>query len=143
MKNCTAIAFLLTACLPMWGCGSSHDLPLVPVSGRVTFDGGPCPGDGSITFSQISDSGNSAHPSRPGRARFQADGQFEVTSFAPGDGLLPGRYRVRITCIRGVPPLGQPIEDYSFVPSNYQPNELVVEEGQSAIYIEYDVPPKD
>ena len=35
-------------------------------------------------------------PIRPAWARFSTAGEFRPTSFSPGDGLVPGRYRVSI-----------------------------------------------
>ena len=92
MRVITIAAGLLTAA----GCGGSQEFPLVPVSGTVTFAGGPCPKPGSIVFGpKAVDEGL---PQRAGSASFQEDGHFEVTSFKAGDGLVPGTYVVKVTC---------------------------------------------
>lgn len=123
------------------GCGG-NDLPLVPVSGTVTFDGGPCPAVGNVNFTPIEVA--PGLPKRPGSGRFREDGKFVVTSFKEGDGLLPGRYRVAITCFSGLPDRSSPdpFGAVSYVPDDYRPVELVVEEGDDPITVNYDVPPK-
>jgi hypothetical protein len=123
------------------GCGGS-ELPLVPVSGRITFNGGPCPKGGSILFVPGAGAGKEGLPNRPGRATFDVDGKFVATSYQEGDGLLPGRYQVNVECVNGVPGPTTPWDSISYVPANYHPDELVVEEGQDAIVLKYDVPPK-
>jgi hypothetical protein len=122
------------------GCGGS-DLPLVPVKGQVTFAGGPCPAPGRISFSPAAGSGA---VSRPAWAKFDTDGKYAATSFREGDGLLPGHYRISISCYIGIPDPRNPnsADDINLVPSDYRPDDLVVEEGQKAIEVNYDVPPK-
>jgi len=123
------------------GCGGDR-LPLVPVSGRVTFDGGPCPRNGTILFVQVPGTGVAGMPNRPARAAFGTDGRFAATSFTDADGLLPGRYQVTVSCLDGEPGPDRPREQISFVPLDYRPEELVVAAGQGAIEVNFDVPPK-
>src|SRR4051794_12495656 len=85
-------ALLLTA---LAGCGSS-DLAIVPVNGTVTFAGGPPPAEGSITFTPTEV--QEGLPHRPGRASFDKQGVFQVTSFKEHDGLIPGTYYANVTC---------------------------------------------
>ncbi|MBN1851180.1 MAG: hypothetical protein JW829_00590, partial [Pirellulales bacterium] len=120
----TAGLFGVVLVVILIGCGPSGPT-CIPVHGTVTFDGGPCPAGGTITFSPIETP--EGIPRRPGSGKFGVDGKFEVTSYAPGDGLLPGRYRVRIECLSGVPPqrLGG-FEEVSYIAPGYVPNELVV-----------------
>lgn len=141
MKVGFLFAWLAAAAVLSVGCSGSG-LPLVPVSGKVTFNGGPCPKAGTIAFIPASDAGVPGLPHRAGRATYDVDGKFTVTSFKEGDGLLPGRYRVDVECVNGIPSATTPWEQISFVPTDYKPPELVVEEGQSAIEVNYDVPPK-
>lgn len=123
------------------GCGGS-DLPLVKVSGKVTFDGGPPPKSGTIQFMQVRGTGIEGLPSRPATATFQTDGAYEVTSFQPGDGLLPGRYLVSVNCIDGAPDENRSYEDISLVATGWKPDKLEVEEGQSSITWNIEVPGK-
>jgi hypothetical protein len=125
------------------GCGSRSDLPLVPVSGTVTFAGGPCPSPGSIAFMPGSGSSGNGLPNRPGSARFDTDGKFVVTSFHEGDGLLPGTYGVNISCHDSKYVPGTPnAASLDHMPPGFRPDDLVVKQGQAAIEVNYDVPAK-
>jgi hypothetical protein len=141
MKNWLLLMVCITTIGISAGCGSGNNMPLVPVSGVVTFNGGPPPKEGRVIFSQLSGTGIAGLPNRPGRASFGTDGKFVAMTFEKGDGLLPGKYNVRVECVDGVPGPTTPWESISFVPSSYQPPELVVEEGKGTIEVSYDVPP--
>jgi len=125
----------------MFGCGG-NDLSMVPVTGKITFNNGPCPAVGNIGFAPIDVAPGLPH--RPGSGQFHEDGAFQVTSFKKGDGLVPGRYRVTVMCYSGLPnPTSRdPWGDVSYVPKDYQAPELVVEKGGEAIEVNYDVPLK-
>src|SRR5687767_6223989 len=140
MRIGTASATLLTICGMFVGCTGS-DMPLVPVNGQVTFAGGPCPAPGRITYSPAAGTGTAT---RPAWAKFDTDGKYAATSFTEGDGLLPGKYRVTITCYTGLPDPRNPesVDDINLVPKDFRPDDLAVEEGQKPIDVNYDVPPK-
>lgn len=123
------------------GCSGGDELPLVPVSGVVTFAGGPCPKPGNISFSPVRV--EEGVPRRPGRARFAEDGSYAATSFQEGDGLLPGTYTVLISCYEREPTSDDPrsYERFNLVPPDYRP-ELVVERSSGPIEVNFDVPPK-
>jgi hypothetical protein len=135
------VVALLGAACGLAGCGGS-DLPLVPVSGTVTFGGNSPPIKGSMVFNQVPGSGIEGLPRRPGRGRFSTDGRFAATTFRDGDGLLPGRYRIVIICVDGEPGPGRPFDQISFVPAGWEPEELVVEPDSGRITANFDVPPK-
>ena len=108
----------------------------------MTFAGGPCPAPGNVTFTPIEvDAGL---PRRPGSGLFKTDGQLVVSSFNEGDGLVPGRYKVTITCYSGLPdPRSKdPWGDVSYVPKTYQPPELLVKADGGPVEVSYNVPPK-
>jgi hypothetical protein len=136
--NGVSLVALLAA---MIGCGSAQEFPLVPVSGIVTFAGGPCPKPGTIDFSPMTV--EEGLPQRPGRARFSEDGYFEATSFEEGDGLVPGAYSVRITCWEQPPSENDPtsFERFNLVPSTFH-YEIVVEPDADAMEVNIDVPKK-
>jgi hypothetical protein len=122
------------------GCGPARP-QTVPVSGKVTFDGGRVPGPGRLYFTVAEPA--EGFPSRPGIAAFSENGQFNVTTFVDGDGLMPGRYRIGIECWK-VPPTmeGPPAESY--LPVKYQSPlttgwEITVEPKSPPVYIELDV----
>jgi hypothetical protein len=141
MKYWISWTIVLAATGALVGCGSGSSMPLVPVEGVVTFGNGPPPKRGTVNFSLFAGTGVPGLPNRPASAEFDEDGLFSATTFEPGDGLLPGKYRVSIECMDGIPEFGVPFDEISFVPSNYQPPELVVEEGKGTIKVTYDVPP--
>ena len=140
MQRRTANLALLAISSVLAGCGGSN-MPLVPVTGQVTFAGAACPAPGQITYSPAA---GSSTPTRPASAKFDTDGKYAATSFKEGDGLLPGTYRVTITCYNGLPDPRNPdsLSDINFVPKEFRPDDLVVQEGQEPIEVNYDVPPK-
>lgn len=84
------------ASLVLLCCGCSRpELPLQPVTGRVTLGGGEWPSGGTLTFAPVE--GEGALPRVAGWASFPADGHF-IAECALGDGLPPGKYVVRVVC---------------------------------------------
>lgn len=130
IRGCVAVCGFLI--LALAGCGSKGP-KCIPVSGKVTLDGGKVPGPGYIYFTTEGGEGLS----RPGTAEFDAEGNFKAMTFDPGDGLLPGKYLLRVDCWKTAPNMdGKPVE--SFIPSKYQDAsksglELVVEANSKAI----------
>ena len=134
-----AMALVLFSCVltVASGCWKSG-VETVPVRGRVTFNGGPCPAPGAVYFTPIKTSGDL--PARPASGRFETDGEFTISSFHPGDGLVPGTYRARIECWQKRPDkiVGGGI---SHVPASYKPPDLVIESGtRSTVEVTYDIP---
>jgi hypothetical protein len=123
------------------GCDSSST-QTVPVSGQVRFGGGPCPADGTISFSPVA--AEDGVPRRPGIARFKTDGRFTVTSFNEGDGLVPGTYTPIISCWLGEPSNRDPqsFDKLNAVPSNFKPETIVVKPSSDPISVEINVPKK-
>lgn len=72
-----------------FGCNGSA---MVPVSGKVTFEGAPVP-QGTITF--FPQAGG-----RPATGQIQSDGSYVLSSLEPGDGVPPGDYAVAIEARR-------------------------------------------
>jgi hypothetical protein len=79
-------------------------------------------------------------PTRPGAAQFGPDGKFVVGSFKPGDGLMPGRYSVSVSCFDAGSL--QQRDEAEFVPKDFKPEDLVIEKGQDAVELNFDVPQK-
>jgi len=124
------------------GCGGGEvEKGLVPVSGRVSLDGGPWPKPGTITFVPTSKPGDSKNVVRSATASFDTDGNFTVVGgYGGAKGLHPGSYWVAVDCPEGEPEMplpgkkAQPAKNYA--PSKYQSPEssgltLQVAEGQS------------
>jgi hypothetical protein len=126
----------MTLALP--GCG--RDRPkTVPVRGRVTLAGGDLPAGGTLWFTP--EEAAAGFALRPGTADFAADGAYLVKTFVPGDGLLPGRYRVRVDCWK-VPPNMEGKPAQSHLPAKYQNPQtsgLVLEVRPDSAPITYDI----
>ena len=140
MKQFSLISLGISAIFAI-GCSGDGDMPLVPVTGTVTFAGGPCPREGTITFSPSSVT--TGLPRRPGQASFEEDGVYTASSFAEGDGLLPGTYTASFSCWDGSPSSDDPssFERLNLAPADYF-QEVVVEAGSDGVVANFDVPPK-
>ena len=133
-------ALLAAATFPLIaGCGESGP-PMVRVEGRVTFSGVPPPKPGKITFAPIESA--EGLPKHHGTADFDTNGDFVVTTFNKGDGLIPGKYRVDIKCWKKNPTPATMISD-NYVPPTYRPPELVIDQATTEpVRADYDVPSK-
>jgi hypothetical protein len=134
-------AALSAGVLALVGCGSSRDITLIPVSGTITFAGGPPPKPGTINFAPVST--EEGAPKRPGSANFAEDGSFEVTSFEDGDGLAPGTYSVKVTCWQQPPTEEDPtsFQRFNLVPDDFT-HEVVVAPDADDVEVIIDVPKK-
>jgi len=138
LKFAARMLMLVITVAVVVGCGD--DRGLVKVSGTVTFDGGPMPGDGYLRFVPVKVAEGFSR--RPGIAKFTTDGQFRVRSFDPGDGLFPGEYVVFPFCWEVEPAMAGPPAK-SYLPEQYTdestpPFTLTVEAGKGLI--KFDVP---
>lgn len=111
---------LLTSCtlsVVLIGCGGAALPETVRLTGQVTFDDGPCPASGTVYFTPVGAS--KGLPMRPATAEFGTDGMFSVKSFEGKEGLIPGKYLIRIDCWETPPNFdGKPVK--SHVSSKYQ-----------------------
>lgn len=138
--ECTYRWLFLLPLLFAAGCGNDP-LGMVPVSGTVTFDGQGCPAAGNLGFIPLEAA--AGLPRRGGHAEFGTDGKYQVTSFRDSDGLVPGRYAIRVRCYSQ--PVGdgmsdQEIEANSLVAKDHQVPELVVKQGSRPIEFDIDLP---
>ena len=117
----------------MIGCGNPHGT--VKVSGNVVVDGQPPPGPGTLSFTVVEPA--SGFPSRPAMAKFGNDGKYVVTSFDPGDGLVPGKYKVSVECYETPPNMeGKPVKSYidaEYMNGETSGLELDIEPGSSPV----------
>lgn len=132
-------ALLVLACVS--GCGNRGN-GMVYVSGKVTFDGAPPPAVGVITFQPLEAAEGFSR--RPARASFGIDGAFEATSIHEGDGLVPGKYSVLVSCNSGQPDPKSPTpwEDITYISPKYEPETLSIEPGSDAVTLNLDLPLK-
>jgi hypothetical protein len=82
---------ILVLALLVAGCGGPSRPATAPVTGRVTYAGKPVP-LGQIMFYP--------EKGRPAMGAIGADGTYRLTTFANGDGAMPGRFRVTIQAMR-------------------------------------------
>lgn len=75
--------------LALIGCGSSNPQTHA-VHGRVTFEGKPLAGGGSIRFVPVSGPGKEAG------GNIAADGTFRMQTYKENDGAIAGQHRVEI-----------------------------------------------
>ena len=68
------------------GCEGGRDGGLVPVTGVVTFKGEPI-GNINVMFEPLFDG-------RIAEGTSDAEGKFELKTLYPGDGVMPGEYKV-------------------------------------------------
>ena len=135
-----AVLWLACAAVLPAGCGSNYP-QTVPVSGRVTMDGGAMPGPGRLYFTPAEPA--QGFPRHPGTASFESDGHFTVTTFESADGLMPGRYLVAVECWEVAPAMGGQAPK-SYLSPKYQAAkssgwEVVIEPGSSRRFVEFDV----
>lgn len=69
--------------------GCRRGLDMVPVSGKVTYNGQPLK-FGSVTFQP--------QKGQPARGEIQSDGTFTLSTFKSGDGAVVGPHKVRVAC---------------------------------------------
>jgi len=134
-----AVTFSIAAVL-LAGCGADHP-ETVPVRGRVTLGGGDWPTRGRLYFTVVEPA--EGFPRRPGRADFDTDGYFEARTWEPGDGLMPGTYKVAVECWE-IPPTME-TGGRGPVPERYRRAsssdwQLVIKPGSAAQVVEFDVP---
>ncbi|MCE9561062.1 MAG: hypothetical protein K8U57_03305 [Planctomycetes bacterium] len=79
-----ALSFLGCVILLSVGCNRGG---LVPIEGRITVDGMPVAEGTSVLLAPLGDY-------KPAHGKTGADGVFRVYTNVPGDGVMPGEYRV-------------------------------------------------
>jgi hypothetical protein len=72
------------------GCGPNNP-KTYPVQGRVLFEDGRSIEQGSVEFRLDSESDSQRTVAR---GKINPDGSFSLSTFEPGDGALPGKYKV-------------------------------------------------
>ena len=98
------------------GCGRKGP-EVVPVEGTITLDGGPWPKPGTLYFT--AETSSSGLTSRPAMGAFDTDGNLTVTTFKKGDGLIPGKHKIRVECWETPPRMGSTTPPKSYLPNRY------------------------
>jgi len=142
LQQRVALWMFVTCMVVVIGCGRSRP-ETIPVSGKVMLDGGAWPIKGMIIFTCSKPA--TGFPGRPGRATFNTDGTFVVGTYEKDDGLMPGEYRVVVSCEEGA----QDTESVpkSYVAARYQSPvnsglTLTVPPGSDPIAVSYNVSSK-
>jgi hypothetical protein len=92
MSRFCACIGVISLCV-LGGCnGSPYEV--APVRGLVKLNDAPFP-QGSIVFSPIAQ-GEDANPGKPGTAKIQPDGSYQLSTFSKGDGAVVGEHWVTI-----------------------------------------------
>ena len=91
MKAMNCILIGLTVLVAASGCGRGDRVDVYPVKGRITFNGRPMVGGGSIAFLPTGDQKGKA-----AGGTIAADGTYELTTYEEGDGSMVGDFRVII-----------------------------------------------
>jgi hypothetical protein len=131
--------------------GCNHGITgLVPVSGKLTSDGGPWPkkvsghSAWSITFSCTKKAGD--HPTLPAEAHLNEDGSFVVQT-SSSMGMAPGEYVASIRCWVEDPSEDGTNKGKNAVAERYRrpqtsPLKVSVPEGSEPIVLNWDIPSK-
>jgi len=85
------------------GCGSSDQVKVYPVKGTVNFEGKPMKGGGSIAFVPTGGQVGAA-----AGGEIKEDGTYELMTYKPGDGSMPGDFRVVVTQVTVKEPEASP-----------------------------------
>jgi hypothetical protein len=84
-----AAAFLASAAL---GCGESGRVRVYPVKGKISFEGRPMAGGGSISLVPLA-----SQAGKTAGGVINEDGTYELMTYKAGDGSMTGEFRVVIT----------------------------------------------
>ena len=103
------LAIMLPLLTVVAGCGGLTNPELTRVTGLVTFEGKPV-GPGTVGFVPTDPAGSSAS------GTIEKNGKFKMSVFNPGDGALPGTYKVAITVVKEP---AHPDEKGNVVPASY------------------------
>lgn len=111
------VALVLALATNLLVQGGSRRLPTVPVHGKVLYAGKPLEYGAVLLQPDVGP---------PAFGSISPDGNFRLTTYDDGDGAVPGRYRVQITCFESQRPGAEPVEKNkepvlgkSFIPEKY------------------------
>jgi len=117
MKMSRTLTISLTGALYVaWMAGCGGRVEVVPVKGRVTFDGEQVPADGALYFQPLQPA--EKYQPRPGSGLFDQEGYYEAKT-GTKNGVVPGQYQVHVECWKSPPNMeGKPV--ISYLPEKYQ-----------------------
>ena len=127
----------------MLGCQESiSTTETVPVAGKITYGGGEWPRPATISF--VVEEAAAGMPLNSGSAELAPDGIFKASTFAPNDGLVPGKYLINLECWESNP-ADSPTPPASLIPEKYRRGmnsgfRVEVPAGKTPVRVEFDVP---
>lgn len=72
--------------------GCSDNFTVYPVAGKVSLEGKPMQGGGSISLVPVGD-----QPGKAAGGNIAEDGSYKLSTYGDGDGSIPGEFRVVIS----------------------------------------------
>ena len=97
--NCLVVPSMAVLMCVSAGCGGGPDRPkTVAVTGKVTSKGQP------VTSGTVAFVPTAANGPRPASGEIDSSGNYKLMTFEPGDGALPGEYKVSISSFTGADP---------------------------------------
>lgn len=132
-------SLLALSLLAFAGCSGTEAVPgIVRVTGEVTLNGDPVEG-ATVTFQPEG-------AARAASGRTDAKGAFKLTTLNPGDGALPGNYKVMISKVEDTDPAHQmSAEEFTaMVSGGKRPPSGATRPGKKAenVGLKYHVPQK-
>lgn len=115
------ISVLCAAPLIFWGCGgdSSDGRGTVMVTGVVKYNGTPVE---NATVTLVPEAAVGPAGTRKGAfGRTAKDGTFKLITFKPGDGALPGKYKVMVSKFEASVGNGTEDSEENYVPPEEEP----------------------
>lgn len=99
---------LICLTLSLGGCGGgAPDLPkTVPVSGKVTLNGVPCPAGATVMLIPVAGG-------RPSTGTTDSAGAFVLSTFGEKDGAVPGEHYVGVTLAEATGGPAAPVDEYN------------------------------
>jgi hypothetical protein len=112
-----AVRYLAALLCLFTGCGSSDDVAveLHPVRGEISFQGKPIAGAIVSLHPKVVGATDAPNP----RASVQADGRFELSTFAQHDGAPAGDYVLTVQWFRPVDRNGDVVPGPNVLPKKY------------------------
>lgn len=130
------ILLVLLIAAGMVGC-SGDSLGTVPVTGKVAFAGRERPKVCRLFF-EPDQAGGAVRTSVTDVA---ADGSYQVKAYQQSNGLIPGKYRVRVSYF-DLKPGGNSAIESDWVQQKHDAGDLVVDAGSSGVEHNIEVPKK-